>query len=106
LKPVFELAQAIDGFGEKFEQQYSPNAYVQRTLRAIKQCRGYKQSGTEVFLFDMKNLSVVFRGKFMEGLKKEFAPDKKRIRDVYKHKWVVYAKEPFAGPEQVVEYLG
>lgn len=60
----------------------------------------------KVFLFDVKNLSVVFRGKFMEGLKKEFAPDKKLFRDVYKHKWVVYAKEPFAGPEQVLEYLG
>lgn len=70
----------------------------------------WKQVGTskngKVFLFDVKNLSVVFRGKFVEGLKKEFAMDKKLIRDVYKHKWVVYTKEPFAGPEQVVEYLG
>ena len=60
----------------------------------------------KVFLFDVTNLSVVFRGKFMEVLKKEFLLDKKLIRDLYKHKWAVYTKEPFAGPEQVVEYLG
>ena len=60
----------------------------------------------KVFLFDVKNLSVVFRGKLMEGLKKEFHLDKKLVRDLYKHKWVVYAKAPFAGPQQVVEYLG
>ncbi len=60
----------------------------------------------KVFLFDVKNLSVVFRGKFMDGLKKEFHLDKKLVRDLYKHKWVVYTKAPFAGPQQVVEYLG
>ena len=25
---------------------------------------------------------------------------------LYKHKWVVYAKRPFTGPQSVVEYLG
>jgi len=60
----------------------------------------------KVFLFDVTNLSVVFRGKFIEVLKKEFPLEKKLVRDLYKHKWVVYTKEPFAGPEQVVEYLG
>jgi hypothetical protein len=28
------------------------------------------------------------------------------IDQVYKTEWVVYAKEPFVGPEQVIEYLG
>ena len=28
------------------------------------------------------------------------------MNDLYKTPWVVYSKEPFAGPEQVIEYLG
>ena len=60
----------------------------------------------KVFLFDVKNLSTVFRGKLMDGLKKIVSLDKTQVRELYKTNWVVYAKEPFAGPEQVVEYLG
>jgi len=60
----------------------------------------------KVFLFDVKNLSVVFRGKFKCGLQKLMPVDKPFISQLYNDPWVVYAKEPFAGPEQVVEYLG
>ena len=28
------------------------------------------------------------------------------LNALYKHNWVVYAKQPFTGPESVVEYLG
>lgn len=60
----------------------------------------------KVFLFRVENLSSVFRGKFIAGLKKELPQEKRFIRELYKTQWVVYAKEPFAGPEQVIEYLG
>ena len=60
----------------------------------------------KVFLFRVENLSSVFRGKFIAGLKKELPQEKRFIRELYKTPWVVYAKEPFAGPEQVIEYLG
>jgi hypothetical protein len=60
----------------------------------------------KVFLFDVTNLSVVFRGKFMAGLAKKIPLEKHLIRELYQTNWVVYAKEPFAGPEKVVEYLG
>jgi len=241
LKPAFELAQVIDRFNQEFEQQITPNAYVWRTLNAIRHCRTsvlgghvdrcdacghkrisynscrnrhcpkcqntqreawiesrkqdllpvpyfhvvftvpdklnplfirfpvqlynllfqavwqtiaqfsltklyaetgmvavlhtwgqnlslhphlhcvipgggldykgqWKQVNTsangKVFLFDVKNLSTVFRGKMMDGLKKIVQSDKKHVRELYKTSWVVYAKEPFAGPEQVIEYLG
>lgn len=58
-------------------------------------------------LFPVKVLSVVFRGKYIALLKKSI-PDlsKQMIDEMYKHKWVVYAKMPFGGPEQVIEYLG
>jgi Putative transposase/Transposase zinc-binding domain len=60
----------------------------------------------KVFLFRVENLSRVFRGKFISALQKKLPQSKTFINDLYKTNWVVYAKEPFAGPEQVIEYLG
>ena len=31
---------------------------------------------------------------------------RRKLRDLRQHDWVVYAKRPFAGPTQVLEYLG
>jgi hypothetical protein len=75
------------------------------------------------FLFPVHALSVVCRAKFLAGLERRFTDarlrfaagteplgdrraftrwlDQLRTRD-----WVVYAKRPFAGPEQVLAYLG
>ena len=60
----------------------------------------------KVFLFPAENLSVVFRRKFILALVKQLPLEKRFIRELYKTNWVVYAGEPFAGPEQVIEYLG
>lgn len=60
----------------------------------------------KVFLFPVRNLSAVFRGKFIAAMQQQLTQDKKTIRELYKTPWVVYAKEPFAGPQQVIEYLG
>jgi len=60
----------------------------------------------KVFLFRVENLSNVFRGKFIDALKKKLPQEKKFINALYRTSWVVYSKEPFAGPEQVIEYLG
>jgi hypothetical protein len=70
------------------------------------------------FLFPVKALSKVFRGKFVSALKaarqggklNEAQLAEHAWRDllarVHKHDWVVYAKEPLGGPEQVLDYLG
>jgi hypothetical protein len=60
----------------------------------------------KVFLFRVENLSSVFRGKFIEALQKNLPQTKEFINDLYKTPWVVYSKEPFAGADQVIEYLG
>jgi hypothetical protein len=66
-----------------------------------------KISGTgKAYLFPVRNLSSVFRGKFIRELQKHHPQESPFIRSLYKTKWVMYAKEPFGGPEQVVEYLG
>jgi hypothetical protein len=60
----------------------------------------------KAFLFNVKSLSRVFRGKYMAGLRKIFSLRKDQIRALYKTDWVVFSKDVFAGPDQVVEYLG
>lgn len=58
-------------------------------------------------LFPVRALSVMFRGKMSHLLNKQLPEDFKRIqKELYKTPWVVYAKRPFGGPGQVIEYLG
>jgi hypothetical protein len=66
------------------------------------------------FLFPVRALSKVFRGKFLEGLMRAFESGKlgddtsaaKLCHALRNRDWVVYAKPPFAGPERVLAYLG
>jgi len=66
------------------------------------------------FLFPVKALGTVFRAKFLEALRHPRTTTALRLpegglpcRDQLAAKeWIVYAKRPFAGPKQVVEYLG
>jgi len=60
----------------------------------------------KVFLFPVRQLSVVFRAKFITMLQQQLPQDSQFISKLYKTQWVVYAKEPFGGPQQVIEYLG
>jgi len=78
----------------------------------------------ESFLFPVKVVSRLFRGKFLDLFRKAvenreilfhgslqpFEADPKPFRrlidSLYKTEWVVYAKAPFAGPEAVLKYLG
>lgn len=79
-------------------------------------------SSSPYYLFPIKALSRMFCGKFCAGLQRlerqgalefhgqltrlrqpqEFA---RLLREAREHKWVVYAKRPFAGPQQVLAYL-
>jgi hypothetical protein len=69
----------------------------------------WKQAKSEgKYLFNVKAMSKTFRGRFIVALKEQLPEqmDKSFINELYKHRWVVYAKRPFAGPQNVVEYLG
>ena len=80
-------------------------------------------AGREDFLFHVKALSEVFRGKFIDYFQRAFANAKlifpgnterlgtkkgfsALINQLWAKDWVVYSKEPFGGPEQVLDYLG
>lgn len=63
------------------------------------------------FLFPVKAMSIVYKNKFMEKtklfLESQHQPlDVSMRRTLYNKNWVVYAKQPFAGPKQVIEYMG
>ena len=75
------------------------------------------------FLFPVRVLSRLFRGKFLAYLKEAFDRgrleffghlDKLRqpaafsefLQSARQTEWVVYSKPPFGGPEQVLDYLG
>jgi len=80
-------------------------------------------TASEDFLFPVKALSKVFRGKFINLLEKAFAQGElifpgntgpfgtregfsALIDQLWAKDWVVYSKRPFGGPEQVLDYLG
>jgi hypothetical protein len=66
------------------------------------------------FLFPVRALSKVFRGKFLDGLMRDFESGKlgddtsvpRLCSKLRRRDWIVYAKPPFAGPERVLAYLG
>ena len=79
---------------------------------------GEWQAAQRGFLFPVQALSRVFRGKFVaaleaarhEGALREApalaaAPWRELRQQLFRHDWVVYAKEPLGGPAQVLEYL-
>ena len=69
----------------------------------------WKQAKSEgKYLFPVKAMSKIFRGRFIAALKEQLPEqiDKAFVNGLYKHNWVVYAKRPFAGVKSVVEYLG
>ena len=74
------------------------------------------------FFLPVRVLSRVFRGKFLERLRlaydrgelvfhgslakyRERATFRELLKETYGQEWVVYAKPPFGGPEQVLKYL-
>lgn len=85
--------------------------------------RSHWIAGRSSFLFPVRALSTVFRAKYLAGLqcaynagqltfadgtaaladRGHFTAFLGRLRAV---EWIVYAKRPFAGPEQVLDYLG
>jgi hypothetical protein len=79
--------------------------------------------GRASFLFPVKALAIVFRAKYLAGLQRAFnegqltfAAGTAALADAGQFAallaqlratpWVVYAKRPFGGPAQVLQYLG
>ena len=73
---------------------------------------------SENFFLAVRILSTVFRAKLLAAFESAIASGKidssvtsgadlsKLLRRAARRKWVVYSKRPFAGPQQVLAYLG
>ncbi|MBI3235207.1 MAG: IS91 family transposase [Bacteroidetes bacterium] len=67
-------------------------------------------------LYPVKAMQVVYRARMIEQLKAYISSGKVKVADkdttikelnlLYSKEWIVYAKQPFGGPQQVIEYLG
>jgi hypothetical protein len=75
------------------------------------------------FFIPVHVLSSLFRGKFLDGLKKDYEAErlkfpgqieelkeasvfKRFLTNLYRQEWVVYCKPPLKHPEKVMDYLG
>lgn len=74
--------------------------------KMVKKGKGYQSK----YLYPVKALSKVFRAIFLRLIQDEqelsSQVDKSVLRKLYQNEWVVYAKQPFYGPKQVIDYLG
>lgn len=72
----------------------------------VKKGKGFQTK----YLYPVKALSKVFRAIFLRLIQDEqelsSQVDKSLLRKLYQNEWVVYAKQPFYGPKQVIDYLG
>ena len=85
--------------------------------------KSWIRSSNDDFLFSVRALSKVFRGKFLSYLKEAYEKGaltfagkstefeskegfKTLINELYQKDWVVYSARPFAGPEKALDYLG
>ncbi len=85
-------------------------------------CRRSRKRRRKEFFLPVRVLSRVFRGKFVAGLKALYQTSKLKffghlqplahtaafeqlLNQSVRQDWVVYAKRPFGGPEQVLKYL-
>ena len=114
--------QTVNQFGRNIEVQlgmisilhtWGQNLSLHPHLHCIipgggidKQGRWQKQMRSNKYLFSVKALSKVFRAKYVQQLREGGVADKPLIESLFHKDWVVYAKRPFGGPRQVIEYLG
>jgi hypothetical protein len=104
------------------DMRFHPHLHMVVTAGGIDRSQTRWIESRNTFLVPVKALSLKIRGKFVHYLKRAydqgkiaFRPNIQRLADppsfrafikaLYSKKWVVYSKQPFAGPEYVFAYL-
>ncbi len=102
------------------ELLFHPHLHCIVTAGGLRRRDDRWRSAPRRYLFPVKVLGALFRGKFLAGLRSLFEAGKLRIdgplasretfdamlRTLYAKPWIVYAKPPFGGPDHVFRYLG
>ena len=97
---------------------YHPHVHMVVTGGGLTKTLKWKEK-EEDFFIPVKVMSKVFRGKFLEYMKKEKLEYYKKMKEyenpaiynelmrkMYEKDWIVYCKEPFKNANSVIEYLG
>jgi hypothetical protein len=115
------ITMVLHTWGQKLDQHIHVHCIV--TGGALSPDGQHWRSASAGFLFPVRALSRVFRGKYLDDLAQAYRDQQLRLggsvaaladgaafqlllRQLRDQDWVVYAKRPFAGPEQVFTYLG
>ena len=92
---------------------WGQNMALHPHLHCIVPGGGISKSGTwksarakGKYLFCVKAMSRVFRAKFVAHLRSAFDLPQSFYDALFAKSWVVYCKQQFYGPAQVIEYLG
>ena len=104
-----------------WDQQLCPHFHLHCLIAsgALAHDKSQWIAGGNNFLFSVRALSKMFRGKFLSGVRKlldesaldliepvsSFVQQRQFIRRLFKKSWVVYSKAPFAGPAKLLDYL-
>jgi hypothetical protein len=113
------ITAVLHTWGQKLD--FHPHLHCIVTGGALspdaKEWRSPKQ---RKFLFPLQALAALFRGKFLAGLAQMLDAGELHLPDselkiagnrarwfslLYRKRWVLYAKCPFGGPQQVLSYL-
>lgn len=97
--------------------RFHPHVHCIVTGGGLADDHGQWVTASRDFLFPVHVMGKLFRGKFMAGLEQLLTGGKlhddatgraarRRRQRLYQTSWVVYAKRPLGGPEQVFRYLG
>ncbi len=92
--------------------QYHPHLHLVVPAGGITRNNKWKPSKANgSFLFPVDQMSRVFRAQMVDALRKYVRAEKVKIQpglfnSLFTKEWVVYVKPPFAGPKNVLSYLG
>lgn len=115
------ITAILHTWGQTLSQHLHVHCLVTGGALAADRSRWIASRST--YLFPVRALSVVFRAKYLAGLQRAFDAHQLTFAagtaDLADHDaftrwvarlraidWIVYAKRPFAGPDQVLAYLG
>ena len=103
-----------------WDQQLRPHFHLHCLIASgsLSRTENRWRAGGNNFLFPVRALSKMFRGKFVSGLNQLFDNGeldeprgvaqlhvKQLLRSLSRKPWVVYSKAPFAGPRKLLDYL-
>ena len=103
--------------------QFHPHVHCIVTGGGLTLDRANWKAARQRYLFPLKVLSRLFRGRFLAALTEAYRNNELQlggstqklgdavafqglVDELYRIEWVVYAKRPFGGPQQVFRYLG